>query len=78
MLTIHTTGNWPRGAVRATLGPSTRQIIPQVDSLIESAWRDPLGGVLASPDEFRLVTEFGKDRIQDDAAERIVLDAENA
>jgi len=40
--------------------------------------RDPLGGDLASPDEFRLMTEFGEDRVEHDAAERIVLDAENA
>ena len=37
-----------------------------------------LGGGLAAPDEFRLMTEFGQDRIEHDAAERIVLDAENA
>ena len=45
---------------------------------VEVALRDPLGGDLAAPDEFRLVTEFGEDRIEHDAAERIVLDAENA
>ena len=45
---------------------------------IEIASRDPLGGGLAPPDEFRLMTEFGQDRVEHDAAERIVLDAENA
>jgi 8-oxo-dGTP pyrophosphatase MutT (NUDIX family) len=38
MLTLHTTGNWPRGAVRATTIPSTRRIVPEVESLIESSW----------------------------------------
>ena len=45
---------------------------------VEAALRDPLGGGLAAPDEFRLMAEFGEDRIEHDAAERIVLDAENA
>ena len=45
---------------------------------VEVALRDPLGGGLAAPDEFRLMAEFGEDRIEHDAAERIVLDAENA
>jgi len=45
---------------------------------VERALRDALGRGLASPDEFRTVTEFGEDRIEHDAAERIVLDAENA
>jgi len=40
--------------------------------------RDPLRGGLASPDEFRLMTEFGEYRIEHNAAERIVFDAENA
>jgi hypothetical protein len=40
--------------------------------------RDPLGGGLASPDEFRLMTEFGEDGVEHDAAERIILDAEEA
>jgi len=39
--------------------------------------RDTLRGGLASPDEFRLMAEFGEDRIEHNAAERIVLDAEN-
>jgi len=38
---------------------------------------NPRGGSLAAPDEFRLMTEFGQHRIEHDAAERIVLDAEN-
>jgi hypothetical protein len=45
---------------------------------VEVAFRDPLGGGLAAPDEFRLVAEFGEDGIEHHAAERIVLDAENA
>jgi len=40
--------------------------------------RDPLGGGLAAPDEFGLMTEFGEYRIEHHAAERIVFDAENA
>jgi len=39
---------------------------------------DALGGGLASSDEFRLVTEFGEDGIEHDAAERIILDTEDA
>jgi hypothetical protein len=45
---------------------------------VERALRDTLGRGLAAPDEFSLMTEFGEDRIEHDAAERIVLDAENA
>ena len=45
---------------------------------VEVAPRDPLGRGLAAPDEFRLMAEFGQDRVEHDAAERIVLDAENA
>jgi len=40
--------------------------------------RDPFGGGLALSDEFRLMTEFGEDGVEHDAAERIVLDAEQA
>jgi hypothetical protein len=40
--------------------------------------RDSLGGGLASSDEFRLMTEFGEDGVEHDAAERIILDAEDA
>jgi len=39
---------------------------------------DALGGGLASSDEFRLMTEFGEDGVEHDAAERIILDAEDA
>ena len=45
---------------------------------VECALRDPLGGILAASDEFGLMTEFGEHRVEHDAAERIVLDAENA
>jgi len=40
--------------------------------------RETLGGGLAAPDEFRAMTEFGQDRVEHDATERIVLDAEDA
>lgn len=39
MLTIHTTGNWPRGAVRVAVVPSARRILPQVEAAIESFWK---------------------------------------
>ena len=45
---------------------------------VELALRDPLRRGLAAPDEFRLMAEFGQDGVEHDAAERIVLDAENA
>jgi len=38
--------------------------------------REALCCCLALADEFRLVTEFAQDRVEHDAAERIVLDAE--
>jgi len=38
--------------------------------------REPLGRRLALADELGLVTELGQDRIEHDAAERVVLDAE--
>jgi len=40
--------------------------------------REPLRRRLALADELGLVTEFGQDRVEHDAAERIVLDAEQA
>ena len=40
--------------------------------------RKPPGRRLALADELGLVTEFGQDRVEDDAAERIILDAEQA
>jgi len=40
--------------------------------------RDSLADGLALSDEFRLMTEFGEDGVEHDAAERIVLDAEDA
>jgi hypothetical protein len=39
MLTIHTTGNWSRGNVHASIVPSTRRIDPLVEAFIESSWR---------------------------------------
>jgi len=45
---------------------------------IECADRKPPGRRLALTDELGLVTEFGQDRVEDDAAERIILDAEQA
>jgi len=45
---------------------------------VKVALRDPLGGGLASSDEFRLMTEFDEDGVEHDAAERIILDAEDA
>jgi len=42
------------------------------------ALREALGGGLAAADEFGVMAEFAKDRIQHHAAERIVLDAEQA
>jgi len=45
---------------------------------VKTSLRDPLSSGLASPDELRLMAEFGEDRIEHDSAERIVLDAENA
>jgi len=39
---------------------------------------DPVGRVLSPADEFRLMAKLSQDRIQYDAAERIVLDAEDA
>src|SRR5579862_2563606 len=39
MLTIHTTGNWSRGALRTATLPSTRRIEPQVEALVDSSWR---------------------------------------
>ena len=49
-----------------------------ISTASKRALRDALGGGLAAPDEFRLMAEFGEDRVEHDAAERIVLDAENA
>ena len=43
---------------------------------VETALRDPLRRGLALADELGLVTEFGQDGVEHDAAERIVLDAE--
>jgi len=40
--------------------------------------RKPRGRRLALADELGLVTELGQDRVEYDAAERIVLDAEQA
>lgn len=40
MLTIHQTGNWPQHAVRVSPVTSSRRNAPQVEALIESAWRD--------------------------------------
>jgi len=45
---------------------------------IECAECEPLGRRLALADELGLMTELGQDRVEDDAAERIVLDAEQA
>ena len=45
---------------------------------IERALRDPLRRGLTLADELGLVTEFGQDGIEHDAAERIVFDAEQA
>lgn len=39
MLTIHTTGNWSRGNVRASIVPSSRRVDPLVEAFIESSWR---------------------------------------
>jgi len=43
---------------------------------IERALRDALGRGLAAPDELRLMAELAQDRVEHDAAERIVFDAE--
>src|SRR5437016_2322133 len=40
MLKIHAIGNWPRGAVRTEVAPSTRRIVPEVETLIQSKWRE--------------------------------------
>src|SRR3954468_12901051 len=40
MLTIHTTGDWPRGAVRVTTVPSTRRIVAEVEAAIDRAWAE--------------------------------------
>jgi len=45
---------------------------------IECALRDPLRRRCAPADEFGAMTEFGQDRIQHHAAERVVFDAEHA
>ena len=45
---------------------------------VERAFRDAFRRGLAAPDEFRAMAEFGEDRVEHHAAERIVLDAENA
>jgi len=45
---------------------------------VERAMRDPFRGGFAEPDEFGLMAEFGQDGVEHDAAERVVLDAENA
>ena len=45
---------------------------------VECALRDPLRRRLALADEFGLMAEFGQDGVEHDAAERIVLDAEQA
>jgi len=45
---------------------------------IERALREPLRRCLALADELGLVTKLGQDRVEHDAAERIVLNAEQA
>jgi len=45
---------------------------------VEGTLRDPFGGGLAAADELRLMAEFAQDRVEHDAAEWIVLDAEDA
>ena len=40
MLRILTTGNWSAEALRATLVPSTRRIVPEVEAAIDDAWRE--------------------------------------
>jgi len=40
MFTIHTTGNWARRSLHASIAPSTRLILPEVESAIESAWQE--------------------------------------
>jgi len=39
--------------------------------------QDTIRCVLAPADEFRLMAQFGQDRVEHDTTERIVLDAEN-
>jgi hypothetical protein len=39
MLKILATGNWPRGAVNITRVPSSRKIVPAVESHIDRAWQ---------------------------------------
>ena len=45
---------------------------------VERALREPLRRILAVADELGLMAELGQDRVEDDAAERIVFDAEQA
>jgi len=45
---------------------------------IERALRDPFRRGLALADELRLMAEFGQDRVEHDAAERIVFNPEPA
>jgi len=45
---------------------------------IEAALRDTFRREFAAPDELGMMPEFGENGVEHDAAERIVLDAEQA
>jgi hypothetical protein len=38
MLKIHATGDWSAEQLRATLVPSTRRVVPEVEAVIEQGW----------------------------------------
>jgi len=40
MLTFHAIGDWPRGAVRAAWSGGTRRTVPEVEKMIDTAWRE--------------------------------------
>jgi len=39
MLTLHQTGDWAPGDVDVEWGPSSRRTVPEVEALIDAAWR---------------------------------------
>lgn len=45
MLTFHAIGDWTPDQVRVTHGPNTRRVLPEIEAMIDRAWRE----VLARP-----------------------------
>ena len=74
---------WPSGGASARMRLiASTPLMPgstmSISTASNAALREPLRRRLALADEFGLMAEFGQDGVEHDAAERIVLDAEQA